>query len=443
MAYQVRITAPVTREAIIAAKVASATEKYTIHAFRNRRSDLSVIQVPVDLPVYRMENFRTFTDQKDFIAGEGKAADYFATGQESEEVQQAQHVLLYRLAQKGKADSVVPVSAVLAEDGQQQPLLITATGVVVNGNRRLAAMRELYTDPQGNHSNFSHIDVMVLPPDANADEILDVEANLQAMPETRLDYDWIGEAQLIKQLVGLGRTHKQVAEQLRRTEKDIKYAIQTLAEADLYLKEAKGTKGSYSEIREDAEQLFGDLPKLLEGKSENEKSVSRVIAWTLYQNKDKLPGRLYDYNAAIGKHAADVVDRVISELVDISGGINAADHAGAESEGGEDEFDIDIDLDGEPAVPGADAVVVALKSDDNETAVDALIEAAVTVIELEKGKKSGDTALKTVGQAHTKLLSVDLSKASANTLPGITKHLDAIKTVIAGLENTLEKLTNP
>lgn len=434
LAYQIRVIAPVTREATIATKVAAATEKHTIHAFRNRRSDLPVIQVPIDLPVYRMENFRTFTDQKDFIAGEGKPADYFAAGQESEEVQQAQHGLLYRLALKGKADSVVPVSAVLAEDGQQQPLLITATGVVVNGNRRLAAMRELYAEPNGSHTNFSHIDVMVLPADANADEILDVEANLQAMPETRLDYDWIGEAQLIKQLVSLGRTHKQVADQLRRAEKDIKYAVQTLAEADLYLKEAKGTKGCYSEIREDAEQLFGDLPKLLEGKSENEKSVSRVIAWTLYQNKDKLPGRLYDFNAVIGKHADDVLDRVASELGEVLDPV---------SEGDEDENDFDIDLDAEPAAPGAGVVIDALKSEDNEAAVDALIEAAITVIELEKGKKSGDTALKTVGQAHTKLLSVDLSKASANTLPGIAKQLDSIKAIVAGLEATLKKLTNP
>lgn len=440
MPYQVRITAPVTREATISAKVVTATEKYTIHAFRNRRSDLPVIQVPIELPVYRMENFRTFTDQKDFIASEGKSADYFEKGQESEEVQQAQHGLLHRLALKGKADSVVPVSAVLAEDGQQQPLLITSTGVVVNGNRRLAAMRELFADPQGSHSNFSHIDVMVLPADASANDLLDVEANLQAMPETRLDYDWIGEAQLIKQLVSLGRTHKQVAAQLRRSEKDIKYAIQTLAEADLYLKEAKGTKGSYSEIREDAEQLFGDLPKLLEGKSENEKSVSRVIAWTLYQNKEKLPGRLYDYNAAIGKHASDVVDRVVTDLSDITGG-GTFDSANGDTEEGCVEDDFDIDLDAEPPAPGAEVVIGALKSDDNEAAVEALIEAAVTVIELEKGKKSGDTALKTVGQAHTKLLSVDLSKASANTLPGIAKHLDAIKGVIAGLEATLEKLS--
>lgn len=434
LAYQVRITAPVTREASIAAKVATATEKYTLHAFRNRRYDLPVIQVPVDMPVYRMANFRTFTDQKDFIAAEGKPADYFSIGQESEEVQQAQHGLLYRLAQKGKSDSVVPVSDVLADSGQQQPLLITAAGVVVNGNRRLAAIRELHANPQGNYSHFSHIDVMVLPADATANEILDVEANLQAMPETRLDYDWIGEAQLIKSLVSLGRQHKQVADQLRRNEKDIKFAIQTLAEADLYLKEAKGTKGSYSEIREDAEQIFGDLPKLLDGKSESEKSVSRVIAWTLYQNKDKLPGRLYDYNAAIGKLAEDVVNRVVSELGDAAGSDR---EAGASA--GDDDFD--VDLDAEQPMLGSDVVITALKSDDNEAAVGALIEAAITVIELEKGKKSGDTALKTVGQAHTKLLSVDLSKANASTLPGIAKQLVAIKGVVAALETSLEKLT--
>ncbi|MGQ3048287.1 MAG: hypothetical protein ACT6Q8_03855 [Niveispirillum sp.] len=432
MSYKIQITAPVNRTATIASKVVASREKRDFYGFRNRKAVLPVIQVPIDLPVYRMENFRTFTDQRDYIANEGKDSHYFSAGQESEEVQQVQHQLLHRLALKGKADSVVPVSDVLETDGQREPLLITSSGVVVNGNRRLAALRELYG--QGSKfSHFSHIDVMVLPPDATVEEIVDIEANLQAAPETKLAYDWIGEAQLINRLINLGRTPKQVAVQLHRKERDIKYAIQTLAEADLYLKEAPGTSGSYSDIREDAEQLFGDLPKLLEGKSESMKEASRVIAWTLYQNKGRLEGRLYDYNDAIGALADDVLDRVADEL-----GIateDGGDDADAECSG-----DFAVDLGSEPQTTNFSGVIEALKAPENDAAIEALIEATQTVIQLDKGQKSGSAALKSVQQAHTKLASVDISRADKTTLPKIAKQLEAIKVVVRDMEMKLAKL---
>ena len=333
---------------------------------------------------------------------------------------------------KGKADSVVPVADVLEAEGQRQPLLITAGGIVVNGNRRLAALRELY-DQGSKFAHFSHIDVLVLPADATAEEIVDIEANLQAVPETKLDYDWIGEAQLISRLVNLGRTPKVVADQLRRKEKDVKYAIQTLAEADLYLKEAPGTQGNYSEIREDAEQFFGDLPKLLEGKSEAMKDASRAIAWTLYQNKGRLEGRLYDYNAAIGSLADNVLDRVAGEL-----DIVTEPEQDADGDGEADEFAIDI---GEELQPTNFAgVIAALRAPDNEAVIEALIDAAQTEIQLDKGQKSGGAALKAVQQAHTKLASVDMSRAEKSTVVKISKQLDAIKKIVAELEGNILKL---
>lgn len=432
MPYKIQLTAPVTRAATIASKVVASTEKREFYGFRNRVHHLPFIQVPIDLPVYRMENFRTFTDQRDYIAENGKKADYFAAGTESEEVQQAQHQLLHRLALKGKADSVVPVADVLEAEGQRQPLLITAGGIVVNGNRRLAALRELY-DQGSKFAHFSHIDVLVLPADATAEEIVDIEANLQAVPETKLDYDWIGEAQLISRLVNLGRTPKVVADQLRRKEKDVKYAIQTLAEADLYLKEAPGTQGNYSEIREDAEQLFGDLPKLLEGKSEAMKEASRAIAWTLYQNKGRLEGRLYDYNAAIGSLADNVLDRVAGEL-----DIVTEPEQDADGDGEADEFAIDIGEELQPA--NFAGVIAALRAPDNEAAIEALIDAAQTEIQLDKGQKSGGAALKAVQQAHTKLASVDMSRAEKSTVVKISKQLDTIKKIVAELEDKILKL---
>lgn len=423
MSYVVKLTAPAERETIIEKARKSPIRLEAFYDFRSTKYDLPVIRIGIDLPVYRVENFRTYTDQHEYIAKEKKPASFFLSGQELESVQQVQHALLFRLAKKGVAESVVPVIDVLKTDGQREPLLITASGVVVNGNRRLAAMREL---------EMSHVDAMVLPADATADEIVDIEASLQGRPETKLDYDWIGDGELISRLIGMGRTPKQVADQLHRSEKDIKNALQALSEVDLYLKEWARAEGEYSRVREDAEQLFKDLPKRLEGKDANLAQASRVIAWSLFENRDKLPGRIYDFNPAFGKLASDVLDRVASDM-----GLSTSDAAAVEDGG--DGFSIDFD--DEDTAVSYDAIIDALKDDDTrDEAVDALIDAAQSAIEMERGQKSGEAALKALSQANGKIASADMSRAAPETYPKIKKQLDTIEDLCKQLRAKLATL---
>jgi ParB-like chromosome segregation protein Spo0J len=426
MAYDVKLTAPLERELIIEKSLRSPLRHENFYDFRSTKYNLPVIRVAIDLPVYRMENFRTYSDQKEYIAKEKKPATYFSAGQEVESVQQVQHEILFRLSKKGVADSVVPVIDVLEKDGQREPILISSGGIVVNGNRRLAAMREL---------GIEHLDVMVLPADASADEIVDIEASLQGRPETKLDYDWIGDAQLINRLIGMGRTTKQVADQLHRGEKEIKNALQALAEVDIYLKEWAKAEGEYSRVRDDAEQLFKDLPRRLEGKDENLAQASRVIAWTLFDNKDKLDRRIYEFNPVIGKLAEDVLEKTSAQL-----GLpttSAADEKSADD--GDDLFGLDFGED-EGAV-SYDALIDSLKDESTrEDSVEALIDAAQAAIEIEKGQRSGEAALKALAIANGKIASVDLARASPDTYSKIGKQLDAIEVLCNQLRKKLKAL---
>lgn len=426
MSYVVKLTAPAERETIIEKALKNPTGSEAFYDFRSTKYDLPVIRVGIDLLVYRMENFRTYTDQHEYVAKEKKPANFFSAGQENESVQQVQHEMLVRLAKKGIADSVVPVIDVLEKEGQREAILITASGVVVNGNRRLAAMREL---------GETHLNVMVLPADATVDEIVDIEASLQGRPETKLDYDWIGDGELINRLIGMGRTTKQVADQLHRAEKDIKNAIQALTEAELYLKEWAHAEGEYSRIREDAEQLFKDLPKRLEGKDANLAQASRVIAWTLFENREKLPSRLYDFNLAFGKLAGDVLDRVASDL-----GLSTSNDDDS-NEDVDKSNDFSIDFDDEEQAVSYDSIIDALKDENTrDEAIDALIEAAQSAVEMEKGQKSGEAALKALSQANGKIASVDLSRATSSTYPKIKKQLDTIEGLCKQLRTKLAEL---
>lgn len=429
MSYQVSIVSRAEREARIKKGLSAPVGKLEFHDFRNTKTELPEIMLSIDVPIYRMENFRTFTDQREYTLKEKLLSNYFTAGQEIESIQQAQHNLLAALARKGVADSVIPVIDVLKKEKQREAILITSSGVVVNGNRRLAAMRELLSE----EPSFSHVRCAVLPEDATADDIVDIEAALQAKPETKLDYDWIGDAQLVSRLVSLHKDTGEVARRLDRSEKEIKNSILALAEADLYLKEWAQAEGAYSKVREDAEQLFNDMPKQLEGKDPALQRASRAIAWTLFDNRDKLPGRVYSFNAAFGKLAGEVLDKVASDL-----GL-ATETESVE----EDAAGFDVDVGGEDGAVSYDAVVDALKnSAKDENVVDTLIEAAQNAVEIARGQKSSQAALKAVQQAHAKLIAVDLQRAAPETRAPIRKQLDAIAVLAKTLIEKIETYKN-
>lgn len=425
------MTARAEREAIIIKGVESSTENEEFYEFRNEKYLLPIIRIDINVPIYRMENFRTFTDQNEYIAEHDLDLDFFLAGQEVESCQQVQHEILETLARKGKADSVIPVIEVLAKEKQREPILISSSGVVINGNRRLAGMRALLREDSSTYPEFSHVNCMVLPKDATTEEILDIEAGLQAKPETKLDYDWIGDAQLIHKLQMMGRTTDQIAQKLNRKRPEIENSLQALMEAELYLKDWVGAPKAYTRIKDDAEQLFKDLPKRLDGKEQNLQDASRAIAWTLFENRDKLNGRVYNYNSAFGKLAPDILDRVadVLELEDTS-----------EEDDPDVGFDIDIDIDAGESPDNYDSLISALKDGDmKDEAIEALIDACDSVIEREKGLKSGEAALKAVTAAHSKLAGVDLTTALPKTHKAIRKQLESI----IGLSNTLlSKLDN-
>lgn len=430
MPYKVRLVSPAEREATIRASVAASTRTEDFYDFRDQRISLKVIRISIDLPIYRMENFRTFIDQKEYTVRERKPANYFQLGQENESVQQLQHEILAKLARKGVADSIVPVLDVLKRERQREPLLITHKGVVVNGNRRLAAMRDLYADESETYPEFSHVDCMVLPEDASPKDLVDIEAGLQGRPETKLDYDWIGDCQLISKLLSFGETVPQIAERLNRKQSEIRNSLQALAEADTYLKDWAKAEGEYSRVR-DAEQFFKDLPGLLQGKDSQLQEISRAIAWTLFDNREKLEDRLYAFNIAFGKRAADVADRLADNL-----GIPLEGSATDEK----DDFDLTVDYE-DSAVSYEPVIDVLRDPQRREQAVETLIDVCRGVIESERDQKSGNAALKAVTAAHAKLNEVDLTRATPQSYPAIGKQLDAIVTRATELKARLANYT--
>ena len=429
MTYKIDLKPRAEREAMIAKRLEASDEfGETIYDFRSGTFTPKVISLPIDVPVYRMENCRTFSAQQTGIAREGLAKDFFEKGQELTTAQQAQHEILSKLAKQG-TESVTPIISVLEKDGQRETILITSTGVVINGNRRLAAMRELKTRKDGSvDKRFTNIKCAVLPPDVTRDEIDDIEADLQARPQTKLDYDWIGDARLIRRQVGKGRSTKEVADRLRRSKQDIENVLQALDEADLYLSEWVEKPGEY-DLLQDGQQIFGDLPKAISKKDVNLQNASRAIAWSIYENRDKISGRVYRLNAAFGKLAPKVLEILEERLeLPVNDDGDPAD---------DDDFAIDIDDDG--GSKDYTPIIEALRDDDaDDERITTLIDACETAIELDKGQKNEEAALKALAQINSKVTGIDISAAGTATIPAILKQIGSIRKNLDKIETAVK-----
>ncbi len=427
MGYEIKLTPRSERETLIQKRLEiSQGEGEPIYDFRAGIFVPKVVSLEIDVPVYRMTNCRTYGDQQNEIATKGLDKSFFSKGQELSTAQKTQHTLLAKLAKRGTA-SVTPIIDVLSADGQREPILITSTGVVVNGNRRLCAMRELYRASDGSvDKRFSHVLCAVLPADTTVDEIDDIEADLQARPQTKLDYDWIGDAQLVRRQVSKGRSTKEVADRLRRSRSEIENVLQALDEADLYLADWAGKPGQYALVSGDAEQIFADIPKKIANKDARLQDASRVIAWSLFENRGDLPGRVYSFNAAFGKLAPQVLELLADEL-------DLEEATSTDDDDSEEEFFVDIDGDG--LGPNYQPIIDALRHEETkEDAVRALIDACETAMEREKGQKSEKAALKALSQVNAKLTGIDVLAAGEKTLLPMMKQIETIRGVLDKIE---------
>ena len=104
--YTVTITPRSEREAMITKRVEASSESgETIYDFRSGSYSPKVISLPINVPVYRMENCRAFSAQQTQIARQGLDKGFFSKGQELTTAQQAQHEILDKSASKERIRS--------------------------------------------------------------------------------------------------------------------------------------------------------------------------------------------------------------------------------------------------------------------------------------------------------------------------------------------------
>lgn len=295
--------------------------------FRGRNVKAPVVTVGGDMLVYRAENGRLIARLKEKAANLRKELAEVYSAQDTAEVQQLLHGLLVAEA----ADPRGPIFAELERlELQTEPLLVTAAGVVVNGNRRLAAMRELLHRAPERYAGFAEIAVAILPADALPADLEFIEAALQMAPETKLAYGWIGRRlKMRRQRDELGLPMETMRDSYRLEDAAaIDREIGELALAEDYLASYRGEAGHYSLV-EDAEALFMGLRERLALLPENLRSLWRLAGFAMIDGRARVNGpmdRLFPFAAPVPEHLpasalrgfAEDHDLVASESGDLS-----------------------------------------------------------------------------------------------------------------------------
>jgi hypothetical protein len=297
----------------------AATGRHHTLPFRGSTIDLDVKRIPASVLVYRMANMRTMVMQQVEIRSLGLDESYFSSGEENQEAQGVQHRILVEMAKDPTAD----IHSHLSETKEQRdPLLVTVTGVVVNGNRRLAAMRDLFAADPIAYSNFSHIEVAVLPDDASEDDLSEIETRLQIAPDLRSEYGWVEEALGLRdQITRRGWPLDRAASVWGEPRATLNDRLQQLVFAENYLDHI-GRPHEYALVK-DSQQAITTFLKSQKSRGNvdpSELDAERLVMFAVLSSGD-IQYRKYDYARDI-----QVVARQVVKQVDANPGAVSSTH---------------------------------------------------------------------------------------------------------------------
>lgn len=225
--------------------------------FRQRHSSLVKILVPIAFPLYNIKSGRTHKAQTEWIDRNGGRSDFFDDPEDGE-VQGVQHSLLLQMIQEAGLD------ADLARRRQRNPIVLTHDGYIIDGNRRVAALRDA--------GDVENAEAVVLPEDATRAELFETELELQMAKETRADYDWIDQGLHVRYGVReLREPISSVAQRMNKPEQEIDDILARMVLVDLYLAWV-GNPDAYHRVPDDSEQAFIELGQI-EG-SQKHKNLS-------------------------------------------------------------------------------------------------------------------------------------------------------------------------
>ena len=278
------------------------------------RSQKALPAVDIDTKWVRFStlNHRTRAEQDRAIKISGRD-DLFTSDPLGDEAQSKQYEIL------SEQDGFGSLKEDVRSRGQQEPAIITADGILINGNRRAAALRSLLED---NYLNAGYIRCLVLPEDATVAEIVDLEAELQIARTFKQDYSWVNEALLIQELYDReGKNFENVAKRMHRKTSEVRDMYEKIQQVQQLVALSQGTRHLVDFSSH--ESAFDELAKHIRNKSPKEQADVRAVYFL-----GTLAGTEYRTLRHLRRpDAADLVRREIEKNHDMNLVLSAASAA--------------------------------------------------------------------------------------------------------------------
>jgi hypothetical protein len=185
-----------------------------------------VWRIPIRLLIYNVRNGR-FAAELMARENELKRSLDPTIPEDSKEIQ--------KLLLEQNEQETIELKASLRENGQLEEGIITFDGAVINANRRMAVLSQLYeetSDPK-----YEFLKVARLPKNVDEKDVWRIEAGLQFAKDLRLEYGPVNELLKLREGKKRGLTSKQISHALqgRYTPEDVEKRLKVLDLIDSYL----------------------------------------------------------------------------------------------------------------------------------------------------------------------------------------------------------------
>ena len=399
------------RKAEISDAISSSKENFQIN-YQGKYRPIPVIEVRIGLLVYRMENIRTKSLQKEWLATHQDFSKYFFKEDPyCIEVQEIQHQILKSLA----SDEGLLAEFKSGKTQQTEPLICSDDGVVVNGNRRLCAWRELYYSDTEKYKHFQTIRVAVLP-NHDPEGMYDLEVALQIHSDLKAKYVWHTVAADCKEQADKGIDIKIIANKQGKSPDEIRTLIECYDYAAQYL-ESIGHPDEWSKV-DKQDYAFRKIiagRKSLTGSPADRELFQEIAKFMLA-------------TPAEGNRLYDQIPRVVKNLPAIAAKLKDVFAINTEEQQ-DDDLDILAGDDGDTSASNQNALIAAgiRTADDPKLVVKTVQNVLETSAELEKEKEKKSYIFNQVMKAATLLNNAVSTLDSEMSKEGVGRQLDSIE----------------
>jgi hypothetical protein len=206
--------------------------------FRGITTPFEVWEIPLECLVYNAYNGRIGSAVKSFEKSNYKL--------DPEKTTDAIIVEKFLWESKEIANEATVID--LATKGQQKFGIVTADGVIIDGNRRVSLMKRILNDKslhESQRQRCEYFKAVILPTNASKKEILRLETTFQMGEDAKVDYNPIEKYLKCGDLKEEGFNNDDIAEFMGIQKKDVEINLQILKLMNQYL-ERYGYEGVYT-----------------------------------------------------------------------------------------------------------------------------------------------------------------------------------------------------